>query len=65
MTCSLLDEVAVDTGIEDLVGTLGRADVNLWMREQRSIICEWLIYFKDVPLKERFEQAIKNFACSV
>src|SRR5213592_3725227 len=45
MTCALLDDEAVDTAIEDLVGTLGKADLNLWTNEQRIAICEWLMHF--------------------
>jgi len=65
MTCSLLDEVAVDTADSDLVCSLvRRADENLWTQAQRQVICEWLSYFQDDPLKERFEEAIKKLGCS-
>jgi hypothetical protein len=63
MTCALLDDDAVDTAIEDLVSTLGKADPNLWTQEQRLAICEWLVHFNcsDLPsLKSRFESASKN-----
>ncbi|MGD1086711.1 MAG: hypothetical protein ABSA47_18390 [Verrucomicrobiota bacterium] len=63
MMCCLMDEKTTDTATEDLVGTLSRADANRWTEEQRRIICEWLAYFKDVPLKKRFEEATKNFGC--
>jgi hypothetical protein len=68
MTCSLLDEEAVDTGIEDLVSAFERVKVNLWTQAQRSIICQWLIHFQDTgspSLKKRFEQAAENLGCDL
>jgi hypothetical protein len=63
MTCSLQDERRVDTAIEDLAGALGGADPGLWTQEQRSVICEWLLHFRRVPLKAVFEKAVANLGC--
>jgi hypothetical protein len=65
MTCSLADEATVDTAIQDLTGTLGRADPSLWTQEQRSLICEWLVHFRAVPLKPELEKAAKHLGCAM
>jgi hypothetical protein len=65
MMCSLLDKKAVDTGIEDLAGALESADATIWTREQRKVICEWLVYFRQVPLKTVVEKAAANLGCQM
>ena len=67
MTCALVDDEAVDTAIEDLVGTFGETSPNLWTKEQRLAICEWLRHFydSDLPtLKQRFDKAMNNMGCN-
>ncbi|HXB59231.1 MAG TPA: DUF6714 family protein [Candidatus Acidoferrales bacterium] len=64
MTCSLIDEVAVDTAIDDLVSTFGRTDPKLWSQAQREVICAWLDHFKESEPefgKNRFEIVKKAF----
>jgi hypothetical protein len=64
MTCSLIDEVAADTGTEDLVSTFERADLKLWSQVQREVICAWLDHFKESEPefgKNRFEMVKKTF----
>lgn len=54
MTCSLLDEEAVDTGMEDLIFEIAtaredqerRRAVDSWSEEQKAVICEWIKYFE-------------------
>lgn len=63
MTSALQDEEVVDTAIEDLVGALEKADADLWTREQRNAICDWIEHFScsDLPtLKHRLESALWN-----
>lgn len=67
LTCSLLDEEAVDTAIENVVDVFGEVDPNRWTEKQRLVICEWLNHFNNVDLpsvKRSFEKAAKNFGCS-
>ncbi|HET7626216.1 MAG TPA: hypothetical protein VFM25_13215, partial [Verrucomicrobiae bacterium] len=54
------DTEAVDTGIEDLVFTLEKADPSLWTHQQRTVICEWLTYFKSIW--PSFKEAVENAA---
>jgi hypothetical protein len=75
MTCSLLDEEAVDTAIEDLIFSIarahrstGRRDVNLWSDEQKAVICEWIKYFEakygdSEIFVEDCQAAYRNLAC--
>ena len=63
MTCCLVDAAAVDTAIEDLVYTFGKADANLWTRKQRQAICEWWTHFdfsQSPSSKSAFERAMKH-----
>ena len=65
MTCALLDRHAVDTAIENLVGTLGEVNPAIWTQEQRLIICAWLAHFNTYNLnsvKALFERAGRNIA---
>lgn len=66
MTCSLLDEGAVDTGIENLVSAIGRRE-NCWTQEQRRAICEWLHHFNTVDLESvrtDFAVALSKVGCA-
>jgi hypothetical protein len=68
MTCSLMDEGAVDTAIDNLVATLAEADPDLWTPGQRSVICAWLDHFDTVDLpsaKSHFESALRHLGCAV
>jgi hypothetical protein len=66
MTCSLLDEGAVDTGVENLVSAIGQAE-NPWTQEQRMAICEWLRHFDTVDLESArsdFAVALSKVGCA-
>jgi hypothetical protein len=68
MTSSLLDQAAVDTGIEDLVGALGRREIS-WTKDQRRAICEWLHYsqlnIEDLESVRRdFAVALSKVSCA-
>ena len=64
MTCALLDEDAVDTAIEDLVGTAERVEPDLWTRDQKAAILGWLLHFRDTgssSFRRLCEKAVRKF----
>ena len=42
MTCCVKDPIMVDVGEEFLVYRLEKVDPNLWTKDQREVICQWL-----------------------
>lgn len=63
MTCAVLNEDAVDTAIEDLVGILQEADPKLWTSDQRDVIQDWLSYFRErfnETFSEEVDAALRN-----